>query len=518
VLGISAPALANDGRPRGGSTHLLVHLDGPAGPGAGFRVLVEDRPGGADGDPAYRWMQRLASDLIQVAAYRTAKVLGPGRLDMAVFDASAENGDTPVDFGAVLDDGLLPRAPRGRHPGGSHDGGLNADVGYYLTRLDGLVLEEDYAACTAHYERAEDDREKPKDAWMCRGPADRLDVDRQAHFFLALLDLHRGRFGGHLLEEVGVDRAVLDAVRARLTTWQRVGRFDVRAGHIADLMAIFTCDRWEGWQRSHHHHAHLRLRPLSVAGPWREPLAALEREARQARAALVATKRPGDIAVLDTQLLSYAMGRAVEVHVLPSWRWPARLHTVRYRMLGGPWRLPDDITDDYRYVFDVESGVQPGEGVVNVEAEITTADGRAAVVEAEVRLPRRDPRLFVGHEPGQIRGVAQLSDGVLRASLDYPPVLSALVTAVHYRVHSAKGAGVATHIVDAGWFQAPADGKAPRGGSRRSSADRTLPLEVPWDPALKIGLVEAKVILSGRQAVRVPLWVGGGAPEDALQP
>jgi hypothetical protein len=143
LLLLASAAEANDGRDRyqTGYPNLFHHLMGPIADGAGFRVLPQDMPSGADGDPAYRWAQQHALDLMQVCARRTVVALGEANYSMAVFDLSAENGDTPVGFDS-------PTGPRGRHPGGSHDGGLNLDLGYYLTDLTGLEEKEDYAACT----------------------------------------------------------------------------------------------------------------------------------------------------------------------------------------------------------------------------------------------------------------------------------------------------------------------------------------------------------------------------------
>ena len=67
---------ANDGRDRYQlmDSRLLYHLPAPVADGAGFRVLPEDMPGGADGDPAYRRAQRHAIAVVEVAAYKSACV------------------------------------------------------------------------------------------------------------------------------------------------------------------------------------------------------------------------------------------------------------------------------------------------------------------------------------------------------------------------------------------------------------------------------------------------------------
>lgn len=208
---LPCPSLANDGRNRyeGAVPTQLFHLDGPVSPEAGFRVLPADTPAGADGDPAYRWVERHALAILRLSCCATARALGPGPYPLSVFDLAAENGDTPVDFGV--------RGAQGRHPGGSHDGGLNLDLGYYLTSEKGQVEAQDPAACTAHYAAApgQPPGQPPKDENKCVGPPDRLDTDRQTLFLIEVVRLHRDRFGGDLLEAIGIDAKVRRAVLPR---------------------------------------------------------------------------------------------------------------------------------------------------------------------------------------------------------------------------------------------------------------------------------------------------------------
>ena len=95
---VSTTALANDGRNRyeGAVPTPLFHLYAPVSDDAGFRVLPGDMEGGADGDPAFRWATRHGVALVRLAARRTVTALGKSPHPMAIFDLSAENGDTPV--------------------------------------------------------------------------------------------------------------------------------------------------------------------------------------------------------------------------------------------------------------------------------------------------------------------------------------------------------------------------------------------------------------------------------------
>lgn len=164
-------AHANDGRNRyeQGVPANLFHLHAPVSAQAGFRVLAEDMANGADGDPAFRWVTRPALALLRLTSRRTHEVLGAAPFPYPVFDLASENGDTPLKVG--------PEGSRGRHPGGSHDGGVNLDLGYYLTSERGLHESPDYAACSEHHKPGAEG--KPVDANICKGPADRLDTPRR---------------------------------------------------------------------------------------------------------------------------------------------------------------------------------------------------------------------------------------------------------------------------------------------------------------------------------------------------
>jgi hypothetical protein len=484
---VSASAVANDGRDRYrvGYPNLFHHWHAPVAAGAGYRVLPEDMAGGADGDPAYRWAQEHAIAVVEIAAFETHRVMGPASYDMAIFDLSAENGDTPVDFGDVVRGGKR-RAPRGRHPGGSHDGGLNLDLGYYLTDLRGRVLEKDYAACTEHY--AGDGSE---DVNMCTGPADRLAVKHQAYLVLQLLKLHREPFAGRLLDEVGMDHEVATAVRDLLAGWGPA-KFGVIAQRLADFDAIVTSDRWGGWQRYHHHHLHLRIQPFRPTGEMRDAVRKVVRRAREIRGELTAAGSSGP-GVLDARLISYGLSRAIEVRAV---RTSDAVESVRYRIDGGAWQPADDPRDDWRYVFDLPPGLRPVDGAVTVEAQVMVGD-EPTMLSTKVYLPRQDPRLFVAFQPGDIDGTARLRGRLIDASISYPPRLALLITGVRYRVFPQSGEPE-DYVVDAGWFVS--------NGKGRRSSKPSLPLRVVRKPgAMPVALIEAQVMLSGHYRVKVPL-------------
>jgi len=513
-LALVAPAqrgLANDGRDRyqQGVPNLFYHLDQPLAPGAGFRVLPHDQEGGADGEPMFRWAQSVPLAVVEIAARRTVQELGAGALPAALFDQSAENGDTPIDFDpSPSAEHRLRQPPRGRHPGGSHDGGVNLDVGYYLTSVKGQLLAEDLAACTDHYEQAQRyGSSQPRDLNRCIGAANRLDVERQSVFFLELLKLHRERFAGQLLDEIGVDEAVFRLVRQKLQEWSLAATHGAKPIDLRGLEAICTFDRWDGWQKYHHHHTHLRFQPISRTGPLRNAVNGVEREARRIRAELMLDLHPKWPAALDARVLSYQLERSIEVHLVQGRLPPAQFTSVRYRLAGGAWQKPDNADDDQRYLFDLPVGPRPVAETVVVEAEVTLIDASTARMAVQVSLPRQDPRLRVAYLPGTITGVAEPARGGLSLRISYPDVLRALVTSVNYQVYPAAGGVPETFRVDAGWFAADPTPGATTDPKRSRSGDKSLPLLLPRRPLAAISLIEAEVLLAGRLAVSVPVYV-----------
>lgn len=187
------PLQANDGRNRyeQGISSEVVYWYAPPAPAAGYRMLAEDMAGGADGDTAFRWVNREALAMVRLASLRTAEVMGLAQLPYPVFDLTSENADTPLKFGK---DG-----PRGRHPGGSHDGGFNLDLGYYLTSEKGKVETPDFAACTEHYRP--DGKGGEREAHLCTSIADRLDTPRQTFFILELVRTHMDALPRQILHE-----------------------------------------------------------------------------------------------------------------------------------------------------------------------------------------------------------------------------------------------------------------------------------------------------------------------------
>ncbi|MCK5689271.1 hypothetical protein KAI87_08375 [Myxococcota bacterium] len=507
VFSFATPSRANDGRDRyqKGYPNLFTHLYAPISDGAGYRVLAEDMEGGADGDPAYRWAQSHTLALVEVAARRTFETFGKGAYPMAVFDLASENGDTPIGFGEKTKSGKWT-APRGRHPGGSHDGGLNLDLGYYLTSLKGLVEKEDYAACTDHYKK--DEAGELKDQYMCTGEAERLDVDRQSYFLLELLKQHRDVFGGSLLGEVGIDKEVKDKVRARLAKWLKAKKYGVTKTHLTDFETNFTHDRWGGWQRFHHHHIHLRIQDFETGGPLRPKVAGLEKEARRIRALLAGQQDKTKKAVLDGQLLSYRSERAVMMHVLP--QNGGVIKKVEFKETDGSWKPADDPIDDHRYTIDMPVGLRKTDGKYEATARVFYTDGKSEEISAKIHLPKQDVRLKSAYVPGTITSKMKVRGNKISLSLNYPETLEKLLTKVSYYLYPADGSEPIVQDVYGNWFaEKKTDKKAVKKGTKKKvRAGKGLPFTIKHKGGLKdIALVEARAYLSGRYAIRVPIAI-----------
>ena len=239
---------------------------------------------------------------------------------------------------------------------------------------------------------------------------------------------------------------------------------------------------------------------MSPTGPLRHEIAAIEREARSQRATLAGHAMPDAAVALDARLLSYRMGRAVEVRVPRIPGRTGKLTRVRYRLDGGPWQPPDDgAEEDFRYVFDLKAGVAPGGTRALVEAELRIGAAQPVILKAEVPLPAQDPRLHIRHDPGQITGAAAVKGSKITLRLEYPPVLRHLLTGVRYNVYPQGGGGPEVYVVEAGWFA-----KKKAGATRVSKHGLPMVVKMRQAPAY----IEAEAFLSGRYRVPVAVHVG----------
>ena len=489
ALAIPLHANANDGRNRyeSGVPAELVHLHAPVSAQAGFRVLASDMPGGADGDPRFRWAQRPAVALTRLAARRTVEALGTSAYPLAIFDLTSENADTPIELG--------PDGPHGRHPGGSHDGGYNLDLGYYLTSEQGRVETPDPAACTDHFRPGTPLGATPVEDNICHGPADRLDTDRQALFMLELVRWHSERFNGELLEAIGIDAQVRLKVLARAGEWGRAKRFGVTAARVAEMERLFASSPYEGWAHSHHHHIHVRLLPMDPGGRHAARLAALVQEDRALEARLLAQlgAEPGaaaDGCTLVTELASQALARSLDMQIVgteprcmlagagkPRWAGAA-LKGLRFRVDGGEWATPEDPLFPMHHVVDAPASTTFS--TLLAEAELTFADGHQRILKRSVALPAQPAWLRVRVDASHFVGRARTEGEGLLLSLDFPPVDATLIDHITFLVHRR---GVAT--------------------PERLTAD----VRTAATTAQDTGSVEAEVGLSKRVRLRVPVLV-----------
>lgn len=476
-------ARANDGvdRYQGPTCTPLRAFDRPASEAAGYRFLPRDFRGGADGDSAFRWARDLGVALVRLSARHVSQTLGPGPFPMAVFDLSSENGDTPVSFSDTA-------APRGRHPGGSHDGGWNLDLGYYLTSLEGRVFTPDFAACTEHFGNDDDH----PDAYQCTGPADRLDVDRQALFLLEVIRVHHTDFNDGLIEEIGVDARIQEAILSRLGQWARSRRHRATRVLIGELERRMTADLYEGWARSHHHHLHLRLQRIDTMGAQRPRVEALFERERELDQDLA----PGQGPVLNARVVSCGLERSVELSILRS----GEVQRCEYRVGSGAWRGPASAERGFRHVEELESRPGRSERTVTVEARVTLRSGTQRVLRQELTLPRQDPELWIAVRPEQIEVRAvRLSSEAVQLWVDLPLTYRRYVTRVRYVLSPRRGQ--------------PILGES----SASTSTTRSYLVRMTLPPTRRdIVLARAYLQLSGRLEIMVPFGIPARSVEPTL--
>jgi hypothetical protein len=422
---------ANDGLDRYNGPTVLVHLHAPISMKAGFTVLKEDLEGGADGAPAFRWLRPEVAAVIQLVAADTYRVMGESATPLAIFDLSAENGDTPVEWDESS-------RPSGRHPGNSHDGGLNPDLGYFLTTLRGKFDDPDYAACDDHYSATEkDEKGNPKDLQHCAGPANRLDVDRQTYFYLRLFQMHAEQFDHQLLETVGIDHQVRQAVLAKARAWKNAGKYRITDSVIGEMEQLMTDDPWGGWARYHHHHTHLRFRNLDESGPFRKPLLDLAVKTRTLEMELLRDLAPGQKVFLKANLYSYRLGRSIEVSLLRPRTLAVK--SCQYRLKDGEWFAAETPEDDYRYVFELPRRPTLKERSLTIEAKVTLGDDTSVSLTRDIFLPADNPGLTVEVHREAINAdyrIESTGGGELwQLFLTCPPVYRRFITGVEFQVY-----------------------------------------------------------------------------------
>lgn len=457
------PALANDGRNRyeQGIPAELVHWHAPVSAQAGYRMLAEDMAGGADGDPAFRWVNRHALALTRLASRRTVEALGQAPLPFPVFDLTAENADTPLKIEA---DG-----PRGRHPGGSHDGGYNLDLGYYLTSETGKLETPDYAACTEHHKPAPVSASGPAsapatglvEANICKGPADRLDVPRQTFFLIELVRVHRERFGAELLEAIGIDARVREAVLVQARAWAAAQRHGASAALVAEMDRLFASSPYEGWATSHHHHIHLRMRPLDPGSRHGAALRELVQRDRALEARLLTAPdaEAGAAAqgcALLAELSSFALARSLTLRVVASGKAPcrAKADSLRLRVVdgagGGAWQAPRDPLEPLMH--QVDAPATAAFASLRAEARLQLEGGQDLTLARTVALPAQPGWLRVRAEARDFVAGAQRDGDALQVRLDFPPAHRVLIDKLTLLVRRKGGAqpeAVALRVDDA---------------------------------------------------------------------
>ncbi len=142
--------------------------------------------------------------------------------------------------------------PSGRHPGDAHDNGLNLDITYYMkTRVANprATNPADFIVCSQYANE------------KCTGPADKLDVHRQAEFFASIAKLANELADPgdrELIALIGVDAKVKEALTQELNLMKKE-ECGFTQEELDLAIALMTSSKDAGWDVYHHHHFHLRF-------------------------------------------------------------------------------------------------------------------------------------------------------------------------------------------------------------------------------------------------------------------
>jgi len=312
------------------------------------------------------------------------------------------------------------------------------------------------------------------------GPADRLDVDRQALFFLELIRTHHDDFGDALIEEIGVDARVQEAVLSRLRAWARGRRHGATRALVDELARRMTADFYEGWSTSHHHHLHLRLQRVDALGPLRPAVEALLDRERALDLELASGQNP----VLVTRLRSCGLERRLELSIVRG-RGVTR---VEYRVDGRAWRGPAVGQEPFRHVEELPGHPGRQGSQLLVEARLTLESGTQQVLSRRIAVPRQDPELWTAVRPEQIRvGASRAAAESVRLWVDMPSDYRQYVTGVRYVLTPRQGRPIV--------------------GETRTAGSWSRAYAVRLDlPAARRDIVLAQVVveLSGRVEVSIP--------------
>jgi len=474
-------ALANDGKDRHAGAYPTVYhfFDAPVSELAGYRVLEKDMEGGADGDMRFRWARDTSIALVKTAAHKTVKTLGVSEFPMAIFDLSSENGDTPVEFAAG-------KKANGRHPGGSHDGGINLDLGYYMKDMKGKYFTPDFAACTEHFiEGTEAGGKKYKDSNICNGPADRLDAARQAYFFLEIFKMNREMFENDLIEEIGIDRMVFLEVEKQMEAWIKDKSHGADQELLDDMRRVMTFDPFDGWAKYHHHHTHIRLRDINYYGKYRKSFEALLKTADAIQYELLKKSKPEKKAFLHVSLTSYRLERSIRVRIFHD----GIVEKCAYRMDKSDWVEGLQYSPGCPYVFEVGDIVFFNVKEVNVNARVKLNGGDEIDVAGAISMPVQPPELFISVDASLFSGKAACSNkknGQASCSLEltYQQPAGAYITRLIFRIYTDSGDAVELKPLQKGKLTAKYKGAA-------------------------VKLITAEATLSGRIVLKIPLYING---------
>ncbi len=174
----------------------------------------------------FHFAERFAIKLVEYCCYAVVRDVGAQVYPMRILDCATSDGRTPPN----------------RHPRGSHDNGINLDLGYYA-----LADLKPHGRVPGPH--ANNRMTGPPDPQLFASKA-------EVRWFLAMARIELAR-PGRMVAKCATDPFI------RRDLDPRIGAADEAASLKAEAERIcFSADSG-GWEKFHHHHRHLRLERLS---------------------------------------------------------------------------------------------------------------------------------------------------------------------------------------------------------------------------------------------------------------